>query len=100
MNVATLTPVCRLTGHTEPRVWHLTWTSSGETLASCGEDRSIRLWAAAVGGWHCVAVLEEGHQRTVRWCAWSPDSTMIASSSFDTRHPVKDIVSTEPGRFW
>ena len=33
--------VCTLTGHTA-RVWCVKWGSSG--LASCGEDKSIRLW--------------------------------------------------------
>lgn len=84
----TLAPVATLSGHTEARVWHVAWAPSGATLASCGEDRSIRLWAPATpasGGeeWHCVAVLEEGHQRTIRCIAWSPDGAFIASCSFD-----------------
>jgi WD40 repeat protein len=66
-------------------VWHVAWSPSGEILASCGEDRSIRLWAPTTKGtdWRCVAVLEEGAQRTIRWCAWSPDARFIASCSFD-----------------
>ena len=54
-------------------------------LASCGEDRTIRLWKSEPGqlAWSCVAVLEEGHQRTIRWCAWSPDARFLASCSFD-----------------
>ena len=82
-----LTCVAELTGHTEPRVWHIAWSPSGGVLASCGEDRTIRVWAPSGekddGEWRCLSVLEDGHQRTIRWCEWSPDGRYVASCSFD-----------------
>ena len=84
-----LTLVSTLSGHAEARVWHVAWSPKGDMLASCGEDRSIRLWSESDGSssngsvWRCVAVLEEGHQRTIRCCAWTPDARFIASCSFD-----------------
>lgn len=94
-----IAPVACLNGHTEARVWHVAWNPSGLTLASCGEDRSVRLWVAAkaegVDQWRCVAVLEEGHQRTIRWCAWSPDGTFLASCSFDGTASVWESLDGE-----
>jgi cytosolic iron-sulfur protein assembly protein CIAO1 len=100
---------------THGAVWDVAWcpVSVGGTrlLASCGADKSVRVWAlaglwgeqttagagstsAALGWksdedtdgalrWACVAVLEDVHQRTVRRLAWSPDGLALAASSFD-----------------
>lgn len=90
-----LTVVHTLTGHVEPRVWHVAWNPAGDTLTSCGEDRSIRLWAQSGqdgSAWHCVAVLEEGHQRTIRCCAWSPDARFLASCSFDGTSSIWECI--------
>lgn len=64
--------VAALTGHTEDRVWHASWSPNGLYLASCGEDRVIRIWTANNGEWEttsqirCIALLEEGQSRTIR----------------------------------
>lgn len=71
------------------RIWHLSWSNCGKYLATCGEDKLIRVWSFYIDDssidkpLKCIAVLEEGQSRTLRSCEWSPDSSMIASASFD-----------------
>ncbi|EOD11573.1 hypothetical protein EMIHUDRAFT_465008 [Emiliania huxleyi CCMP1516] len=79
-----LVQVATLQGHDEPRVWHVAWSPSGHTLASCAADRAIRLWAEdGDRAWACVAILTDGHQRTVRRVSWAPCGSLLASCSFD-----------------
>uniref|UniRef100_A0A8C3CIU9 Probable cytosolic iron-sulfur protein assembly protein CIAO1 n=1 Tax=Cairina moschata TaxID=8855 RepID=A0A8C3CIU9_CAIMO len=78
-----LQPLCRVAAHPEARCWFLAWSPGGGLLASCGGDRTVRLWAREGPGWACRAVLGEGHQRTVRRVAWSPCGSYLASASFD-----------------
>ena len=98
-SLAELELIHTLRGHVETRVWHVAWSPSGKTLASCGADRTIRLWAASADGdgaaWKCTAVLEEGHQRTIRCCAWSPCGRFIASCSFDGTAAVWECLDDE-----
>jgi WD40 repeat protein len=68
-----LSLVGELKGHTEERVWHAAWSPNGSFLASCGEDRVIRIWSAANDDWEntsqirCIALLEEAQSRTIRY---------------------------------
>lgn len=81
-----------ISGH-QGRVWNVAWNPRGDMLASCGEDKSIRLWASdssngqgdsSPGNWTCRATLVDAHQRTVRAIAWSPCGNRLASASFDS----------------
>jgi cytosolic iron-sulfur protein assembly protein CIAO1 len=61
-----------LIGHTEDRVWHVSWSKDGKFLSSCGEDRVIRIWGTRNNDWEeadgivSVSTLEEGQKRTIR----------------------------------
>lgn len=79
-----LTELQSLCGHRD-RAWHVAWSPSGDMLASCSGDKTVRVWAKDPGSgrWHCTAVLEDMHTRTVRSCCWSPDSRHLATASFD-----------------
>ncbi|KAK4478741.1 hypothetical protein RD792_014239 [Penstemon davidsonii] len=85
-----LREVQRLEGHTD-KVWGLAWKPATgvngipAVLASCSGDKTIRVWeqSPATGSFHCKAVLEDAHTRTVRSCAWSPCGKLLATASFD-----------------
>ena len=40
--------VTTLPGHKADRVWHVAWSADGRYLASCGEDREIRIYETVV----------------------------------------------------
>ncbi|KAI3433638.1 hypothetical protein D9Q98_003447 [Chlorella vulgaris] len=74
-----------LQGHSD-RVWQVSWSPSGDMLASCGGDRTVRIWrhdAANPERWLCTAILEDTHSRTIRSACWSPCGRFLATASFD-----------------
>ena len=56
------------------------WSPDGNTLASAGDDQTVRLWDASSG--QLLRALE-GHQGGVTSVAWSPDGHTLASASHD-----------------
>eukprot|EP00741_Cyanophora_paradoxa_P001636 tig00000498_g1587.t1 len=82
MGFPRLEEIGELRGHTD-RAWCVAWSPDGKTLASCGGDKSVRIWRQEGGKWECKQVLDDGHQRTVRCVAWSPSGDVLASASFD-----------------
>ena len=74
--------VATLEGH-EERVWHCAWSNDGTQLASCGSDRSVRIWRRSGDHFEKTATLDDAHDRTVRRVAWAPCGTMLAATSFD-----------------
>lgn len=66
------------------RVWNVSWHPKGDVLASCGEDKTIRIWGKDLTGrWTNKVVLADGHKRTIRQVSWSPCGNYLASASFD-----------------
>ncbi|RHY00681.1 hypothetical protein DYB30_000725 [Aphanomyces astaci] len=83
-----LEEVAVLAGHSEC-VWHASWHPNGSLLATCGSDKTIRIWSPSRNAktpqdaWDCVATLEDAQGRTIRACEWSRNGQYIASVSFD-----------------
>ena len=99
-NLGTCSLMAELAGHAGT-VWCVAWSPDGKVLASCGSDKTIRIWGPSRGSggssgssnasnvkYECVATLDEGQARTVRSLAWSPCGNYLASVSFDATTAV------------
>ncbi|MHC5539068.1 protein kinase domain-containing protein [Singulisphaera rosea] len=70
--------VRRLTGH-EERISSASFSPDGRQLASCGHDRTVRVWHLEDGG--CQVL--RGHTDDVFAAAFHPDGTRLASGGRD-----------------
>lgn len=76
----TVTPCGRLTGH-QGVVFHIQFSPDGTMIASCGADKSVKLWNAADGKFITTF---RGHVAPVYHVSWSLDSRMLVSGSRDS----------------
>jgi WD40 repeat protein len=70
----------KLTGHNNA-LYTLAFNPAGITLASGGEDESVRMWESATG--QPLGQPLKGHSSAVMALAFSPDGTLLGSASAD-----------------
>lgn len=81
-----------ITGHTRA-VKALAWSPQGDSLASAGDDGTIRIWDLV--GRKEKAQLRPGTTGPVEDLAWSPDGTYLASGGHDYLVRVWNITKGE-----
>jgi WD40 repeat protein/predicted Ser/Thr protein kinase len=70
------------------------FSSDGQTIASAGADRTVKLWDAESGG---EKVSLKGHSDSVNSVAFSPDGRTIASASTDRTVKLWDTTTHQKG---
>ncbi|VDM32802.1 unnamed protein product [Hydatigera taeniaeformis] len=79
----------------EERVWCVSWNNAGTILASCGEDKSVRLWVTEGPTWICAFSSTFDHVRTVRHVSWAPNDRYLAAASFDSTVSICRVEVTD-----
>lgn len=69
-----------LIGHSS-RVWCASFASDGSAVATCSSDETVRVWTLQPVVQQSVCL--HHHVGVVRSCRFSPDSSLLASCSWD-----------------
>ncbi|OAF70732.1 Transducin beta-like protein 1X [Intoshia linei] len=78
------TPILTHLGHSN-EVNSIRWNPSGELLASCSDDKTVRIWKNQCT--HCLV----SHEREVYTIRWDSSGHRLASASFDSTIRIWDV---------
>jgi WD40 repeat protein len=76
-----------LTGHSD-HIQDINWSHSGQLLASCSQDKTIRIWSFNGLGYKLVQVLED-HENSVTGISFNFDDTFFASVGNDSKMLIR-----------
>lgn len=90
---------CTLDGH-ESTVWGISFNEDGTRLASCSDDKTVKVWKSDdkdFSSWKCLITLSGYHDRSIYDVSWSSITGMLAAASGDDSITVYKDNHDEPG---
>ncbi len=78
-----------LAGH-QGEVYSSTFSPNGKTLATAGQDRTVRIWEPTTGETRSILV---GHAYDINWVSYSPNGLFLATASDDQTVKLWDAAS-------
>jgi WD40 repeat protein/serine/threonine protein kinase len=90
-SVGTFTRLVSFKAHATD-AYFVTFSRDGTRFATCGRDRTARVWDTKTGAAVCVC---SGHTDDVNWVDFSPDQRLLATASDDHSVRVWDAATGE-----